>query len=268
MTGLLVKAKASLWLHTVRTARYLTSSLNWAISDGLWVTIYVLGALAFTPPSHYNAVVPMVFWAVIAWTFMSLSVWVIGNWVRFYISMGVYDEHELAGVDHAMFLSFRVIPLLILTILSVSVVALFIYIVTEVAPTILNPGLLALSLAVILLQSTIYGLILAYASMVTEAPAPLLDFLNFFLFVAGGIAVPIQRLPGMLKALALLTPYSYPSELLRLSVVPGYKTYLPPALDAIVMTLYTTGLLLLFLLVRSRVREKARREGVRGIGRM
>ncbi|MCE4619595.1 MAG: hypothetical protein F7C33_01070 [Desulfurococcales archaeon] len=146
--------------------------------------------------------------------------------------------------------------------------ASFIYIVIVVVTTILNPGLLALSLTVILLQSTIYGLILAYASMVTEAPAPLLDFLNFFLFVAGGIAVPIQRLPGMLKALALLTPYSYPAELLRLSVVAGYRTYLPPALDALAMTLYTTGLFLLLLIVRGRVQEKARREGVRGIGRM
>ncbi len=264
----LVKVKASLWLHTIRTTRYMTSSMNWAISDGLWVTIYVLGALAFTNPSNYGIIVPMVFWAVMAWTLMSLPVWVIGNWVRFYIAMGVFDEHELAGVDHALFLSFRIIPLLILTIGTVSVVALFIYIVTGIVPAVLNPLMLLFSLSMILLQATIYGLILAYASMVTEAPAPLLDFLNFFLFIAGGIAVPIRQLPTPLRAMALLTPYSYPAEILRLSVVPGYETYLPIGLEIFSIFSYTLILLLILLIIRRKVSWKVRREGVRGIGRM
>ena len=259
---------AMLWVNVLWRARYVYGSLNWALSDGLWVTIYVLGVLAFTRPEQYSLVVPMVFWAVFAWTLISMPVWIIGNWVKFYIAMGVYEEHELAGVDHAVFLSLRVIPSLIITIPSVLVVMLFLYAVTGILPGAVNPVLLSACLILILVQATVYGLILPYLGLFTGTPAPLLDFFNFFLFIAGGIATPIASLPAPLQLFAIATPYSHPAELMRASIVANYKPYLGFLGEVFASTAYTLLLVLVFVVSRRLVTRKIRREGVKGIGRM
>jgi ABC-2 type transport system permease protein len=256
------------WLHLIRTARYLYSMVNWALVDGLWITIYVLGTLTFASPQSYPRVAPMVFWAVLAWNLMSTPVWTIGNWARFYINMELYEEHEVAGASHSIFLSLRSLPALLVSLATAAVVGGFIAYTTR-APILRvgDPLLLAASLGAITLMAVLYSLILAFLSLFTRAPAPLLDFMNFFLFIAGGIAAPISKLPGPVRLFALATPYSHPAELMRLAAV-GQPTYLPPGVEALATTAWITVLTLAWMTTKSLAVSRARREGVRGIGRM
>ncbi len=241
---------------------------NWALVDGLWISIYVLGALTFASPSSYGVVAPMVFWAVLAWNLMSTPLWTIGNWTRFYIAMGVFEEHELAGASHSLFLSLRALPAIIVSLGTAAVVGGFIAYVTR-APIlhVENLLLLAGSLAAITAMATLYSLTIAFLSLATRAPAPLLDFMNFLLFIAGGIAAPVSRLPGPVRAFAVATPYSHPAELMRMAAV-GLKPYLEPRLEALLTVAWLAGLTLLWLAARRWALIRARREGVRGIGRM
>ncbi|MEB3851068.1 MAG: ABC transporter permease [Desulfurococcales archaeon] len=266
--GQLRQARAMAWLHLVRTSRYVYSMANWAVVDGLWITIYVLGALTFASPESYPTVAPLVFWAVLAWGLMSTPTWTIGNWARFYVAMGVFEEHELAGASHSLFLAMRSLPAVAIGLGSAAVVGAFVSHVAGVpVARAENPALLAASLLAITVMATLYSLVLAFLSLATRAPAPLLDFVNFLLFIVGGIAAPVSRLPHQLRLVALATPYSHPAELMRLAAV-GLRPYLPAGVEAALTLAWIALMAAAWLAARTWALRLARREGVRGIGRM
>ena len=258
---------AMLWLHVVRTSRYLWSLANWGVTEFMWIAIYMLGALAFTPEYKYSDVVPTIFWAVIAWNMMSTATWTIGNWVRFYINMGMFEEHELADANHALFLTLRTLPALVETLVAAAFVGVFLVNVTGVEVLrASDPLLLGASLALILAMSILYSLSLAFLSIIAGSPAPLLDFLNFILFIAGGIAVPVSSLPEALRVIAVLSPYSHPAELMRYASV-GWTPYLGVDGEVLASLIYIAFMSIVALLVYRWARGKALREGVKGIGR-
>ena len=45
----IVRAKAVLFLHTIRLWRYKWSFLNMILSEAAWIFLFVLGALLFVP---------------------------------------------------------------------------------------------------------------------------------------------------------------------------------------------------------------------------
>ncbi|MET1100968.1 MAG: ABC transporter permease [Pyrodictiaceae archaeon] len=240
---------------------------NWGIVDFLWMSIYILGALAFTSPSEYRVVAVNVFWAIVAWNLMSTPSWTIGNWIRFYILMGLLEEHELASASHSLFLTLRVIPSMIVSSVSAIAAAVFLTAITGANILVVrDPLLLAASLVAILAMATLYSLTLAFLSVFTSAPAPLLDMLNFVLFVAGGIAVPVSRLPAPLRIVAIATPYSHPSELMRYATT-GMKPYLGVAGEAIASIAFIALLATGMTTAKRAAMKLIRREGPRGIGR-
>ena len=265
--GVYRRIYAMLWLHVVRTSRYLWSLANWGVTEFMWIAIYILGALAFTPEERYGDVVPTIFWAVIAWNMMSTATWTIGNWIRFYINMGMFEEHELADASHALFLTLRTLPALVETIVAAVFVGVFLANVTSVEVLrASNPLLLGASLALILVMAILYSLSLAFLSMAAGSPAPLLDFLNFILFIVGGIAVPVSSLPGALRLVAILTPYSHPAELMRYASV-GWTPYLGVHGEVLASLAYITFMGSMAWLIYRWARWRALREGVKGIGR-
>lgn len=264
---MLGQLRAVLWLHLVRTGRYLVSLANWAVIDGLWISIYVLGALMFTSPEEYSSFAPLIFWAILAWNLLSTPLWVIGNWAQYYINTGAYEENELAGVSHSLFLAVRVIPAVMMAFISAGLVAYLVYYATGARLLVAeNPAVLALSLLAILAASISYSLILASLSIVTQAPAPMLDFLNFLLFTVGGVGVPVASLPPLLRWVAVATPYSHPAELVRWAAT-GVEPYLGVGLEALLTVAFTSTLIGLAHLASRVAARYARRYGARGIGR-
>ncbi|MEB3859880.1 MAG: ABC transporter permease [Desulfurococcales archaeon] len=264
-----VKARlyALVWLHLVRTSRFTLSLVNWGVVEFLWLSIYILGVLSFADPSEYATIVPMVFWAVAAFGLMSTPVWTIGDWMKYYVNEGILEENELCNVSHTLFLALRALPSIVLTLASLGIAWLFLREVTGLNPARAEePLFLLFGLSFILLQATLYSLIIAFLSLYTEAPGPLLDFMNLLLFVAGGVAAPIDRLPEPLKIVAVIAPYSHPAEVMRYGSV-GYAPYLGLTAEIIVTIAYTSLLALTVAAVSRASLRKARVEGVKGIGR-
>lgn len=254
------------WLHVLRTQRFTISLINWGLVDFLWISVYMLAVLAFTAPDMYPSVVPLVFWAIIGFTLMGSPTWVIGNWMRHYVNMGIFEEHEMLKVNHTLFLAMRIIPSLSMALIAGLAASLFLYAITGVNPlAIQNPLLLAASLLAILAMATLYSLTLAYLSLYLGAPAPALDLLNFMLFIVGGIAVPVGSLPEPLRWLAIATPYSHPAEIMRHAIA-GLEPYLGLHGEALASALMLATLILVLRLMERKALSKARREGVRGIG--
>ncbi len=254
------------WVHLLRMRRFALSLINWGLVDFLWLSIYVFSVLAFAEPKAYPLVVPAVFWAMIAFSLMSTPVWTVGNWVRFYIGMGLLEEHELAGANHSAFLALRALPAIPMALIAGVGAATLLYAATGINPLrVRDPILLAVSLAAILIQATLYSLLIAFAGMATRTPTPLLDFMNFFLFVAGGIAVPVSTLPGPLRLVAVLTPYSHPAELMRHAVA-GMEPYLGVAGEALASLAYTCILGVVAWGASRWALRKVRVWGAKGIG--
>ncbi len=263
----LTRIKAVVWLHLVRSRRYFLDMVNWGIVDFMWISIYILAALSFTPRENYPEVVPIVFWAMFAWSLMSMPVWTIGNWVRFYVSMGVYEENELASINHSIFLFLRILPALLVSLVATASIALLLRYVTGINPLVARePVLLVASLLGILSVATIYSLILAYLGLILSVPAPLLDFASFLFFILGGVGIPVEKLPSQARPIALATPYSHFAEVMRYSIT-SVEPYLGLEVEGVVALVYLLVLVLLLKIVSSYATRKTRREGVKGIGR-
>ncbi|MCE4615019.1 MAG: ABC transporter permease [Desulfurococcales archaeon] len=260
--------KAMLWLHLKRAVRYKYGLINWGIIEFLYMAIYMLGALAFTPRDQWGGVSQYVFWGVLAWTLVSTPTWTIGNWAQFYINMGLWEQHETIGASHSLFLSMRIIPAIIAGFIGSITAYGFLY--ATVGGNLSLRGSVLLTLLFLLwlvLQSTIYGLLLSYLSLLTSTPGPMLDVLNILLFIIGGIGVPVAKLPEGVRLFAVITPYSHASELIRWSAI-GIKPYLGVLGEVFAGVLTTLGLGLTAWLVRGKAYSNARMNGVKGIGRM
>ena len=265
---LLREARAMLWLHLKRAVRYKYGLINWGVIEFLYMAIYMLGALAFSPREQWPLVSKYVFWGILAWTMVSTPTWTIGGWTRFYVNMGLWEQHEAVGASHSLFLSMRIIPAVIAGFIG-SITA-YGFLLAEVGGGIGVEGSIALALIFLLwliLQSTLYGLLLSYLSLLTSTPGPMLDVLNILLFIIGGIGVPVANLPRAAQLFALATPYSHAAELLRWSTI-GSQPYLGVPGEVAAGLLTTLGLGLTALYARNKAYSSARRNGIKGIGRM
>ncbi len=264
-----MKLKAILYLHALRTWRFKYSFINSTINIGLWVAIFILGALIFVPKEEIPATAPYMFWGVVLWTVMSSSVWSVGGWTWFITSLGMYEEHTLHGTSLAALLSGRSLTVATDTALITPVMY---FLVQGVAGgdvrLISNPAFIAYGVIAMFIMSLAYGLTLSAVSMRIGVPGTLLDISNFLFLVIGGMTIPVSKLPGGMKYVALSIPFSYPSEVVRYGAT-GLPTYLPLWEEAALTgVLATTMITFAALLFRHVEMNYLRKQGPRAIGRM
>lgn len=266
LKSLVRQLEAMTWAHTKRLIRMKWNLASFALVTTLWLMIYVYAVIAFTPREKLESVVPTVFWALIAWSLMSTPTTAVGSWMRNYVNMGLYDVHETMGASHRLFLATRVPPTLFVALIGGAAAAVMLYASTGVTPMrAVDPLLLAASMIVFLVISGVYGLIIAYASLLTRIPAGLLDVANLALFVAGGVAVPVESLPEPLRTAALVLPYSHPAEIMRYAAT-GDPPYLGLIGEAAAITAWLAFLLTAEWVMYSLVTRQVRKYGVKGIG--
>lgn len=263
-----LKLKAILWLHILRLWRYKYSFVNMALNSTLWVTIFLLGAIMFMPAEKLHEGFPLIFWGITMWTIMSNSVWLIGGWTGFYISMGLAEEHLIVGTSSTPILIGRTIPGLSV---SVAVILLIYYVLSSMiggsVSIALNPLLLILGLLLLTIMSISYGLLLSAVSFRTGIPPVLLDIANFVVFIIGGIATPVSSLPSELQKVTMVIPYSYPAEVVRYAAI-GYPPALSLEVDLIVSIVLSTLMLTVALYSMRASENYIRKNGLKAIGRM
>ena len=263
-----VRLKAIVWLHVLRLWRYRYSFINMALNSTLWVTIFLLGALMFVPPEDLPSGMPLVFWGITMWTILSNSVWLVGAWTGFYISMGLVEEHMLVGISSSRVLVGRAIPGLSV---SAAVILLIYYVLSSIVGVSRGiaeyPHLLVLGLSLLTVMALSYGLILSAISFRTGVPPVLLDIANFVVFIVGGIATPVSSLPPTLQKVAVLIPYSYPAEIVRYAAI-GYKPFFALEVEVAVSVIVSAFMAALSLYLMRRSEEYIRRNGLKAIGRM
>ena len=267
--GLLLKIKALLYLHSLRTWRFKYTFVNSTVNMGLWMAIFIIGALIFVPSSEIPKIAPYMFWGIILWTMLSSSVWSVGGWAWFIISLGMYEEHTIHNTSIIFLLSGRTVTVITDTALITPVLYFLIRKLSGPAVSyVSNPVAILGGLVTMFVMAMSYGLMLSAISFRIGVPGTLLDISNFLLLVLGGIAIPISKLPSLMRYVALAIPFSYPSELTRYGAT-GAPTYLPlQTLVGLNFAIAASMLVSALLTYRNIESKYLRKYGPRAVGRM
>ncbi|OYT40748.1 MAG: hypothetical protein B6U89_01185 [Desulfurococcales archaeon ex4484_58] len=268
MKSRLMVYKAILWLHITRLERYKYGFLNMILIDVMWYLIFLLGALMFVPSNEYLTIAVITFWGIVLWVIMNNSVWLIAGWTWFALASGLVEEHFLYNVNPLIFIAGRFLTGISVTLATIPVVlTIFSSIAGSYIFYVYSPVYLGLGMILMLIYSTLYSLILVALSLRTSVPGVMLDVFNIFMYVGGGIGVPVARMPEALRYFALAMPYTHAAEILRYGVL-GLKPYYGLENELIIASIYIIVLATITYIVIKIVMKYVRRHGVRAIGIM
>jgi len=127
---------------------------------------------------------------------------------------------------------------------------LVVYVLLHAFP--LNPALFTLSLLLAVLQSSSFGVLLAFAIKDPSQTMTVFNIVRFPMIFLSGVIIPINQLPPPLEALSYALPLTYSTELIRYSYVGSYSV-VPPVIASIAMVVQT----LAFLVVTSMLIRKS-----------
>ncbi len=266
---LAIKVRAIVWLHTLRLWRYRLNLLNLVITDLLWISIYALGITSFIPQTEWSSVIPVAFWGFVIWSIITYSVWLIGGWIHFVIAIGVVEEHILANTSLALFLAGRSLVGLAVA-LSICVILGTILQWYASIPILCGSSsipIIVLGLTLTLAMSISYAITVAFVGLKFGISPLAIDVTNILLFVVGGIATPIAKLPYPLKMIALIVPYAHAAEIVRYGAL-GIRPFLGFELELCIALLCVALMILIALTTLRLVMKSILRNDIKGVGRM
>ncbi|RLG84671.1 MAG: hypothetical protein DRO40_00560 [Thermoprotei archaeon] len=260
--------KAILWLHLKRLGRYKYSFINYILIDIMWYLIFLLGALMFVPSEEYSITTVITFWGIVLWAIMNNSVWLIAGWTWFILSMGLVEEHYIRNVNPLAFVAGRFITGISISLATIPLILIIFTGIADISLLIVhNIALLLLGILLIIGYATLYALTLAALSFRIQVPGTMLDILNIFMYIGGGLGVPISKMPEQLRYVALAMPYTHAAEIVRYGAL-GIEPYLGLVNEIFIAIIYLLGIALVTYIVVRRVMNYIRIYGVRAVGRM
>jgi len=117
---------------------------------------------------------------------------------------------------------------------------LVVYVLLHALP--LNPALFTLSLLLAVLQSSSFGVLLAFAVKDPSQTMTIFNLVRFPMIFLSGVIIPINQLPPPLEALSYTLPLTYSTELIRYSYTGKYSA-IPPDIASIAMIAQTLAFL-------------------------
>ncbi len=234
--------KAIVWLHALRLWRYRFSFINFIITDLLWLLLFLLGILLFAPSNLLRIMVKHAFWAVTVWYVISHSLSLTGGWITFFMSIGMIEEHMLAGISPFKVVLGRVITVFACFIGAILLTAGVLSAVFKVNVLLIyNHHLLIICLIPIIIQAISIGIITASISVRTQIPHSILDALTFM--NAGLLLIPLNVLPVVAQYIYVLIPCMAPYVLIRRwCIYPQPTQTVPNAFLILVSICWTTVL--------------------------
>ncbi len=262
------KIYAVSWLHLTRLHRYKYGFLNMIVTDMIWYLLFMLGTLTFIPTEDFRTMAVITFWGVALWSSMNNTVWIVGNWIRFLLEIGMVEEHIVRNTNPMTLIAGRIITATIITIVAIPVVGITYYRLIGINVfKIFNPFYLLASFILIMFYALVYSLILSSIGLRLRIPGIMLDVLNIVVYIIGGIGVPLTKMPAQMRMIAFLIPYTYAAELERYGAT-GLQPFLGLGETISFGTLYLIVLLLISILIIRYSTQYIRKHGVKAIGAM
>jgi ABC-2 type transport system permease protein len=194
----------------------------------VWILLFTAPINLFKPPdTPIEYVSANIFVSILVFLSYSMAAWDWASELRSIAVTGVF-EYMLASGRSILILYIGLAPISILW-LSVSLVAVYFMLSLLSSPPILaiySPIALTIGVLSLLQVLLAHAIILGGTILSTGISGPIMETLGWLIPIATGGFTPISRMPPLLQIVALSTPYSYPVELLRYSIV-NVETVLP-----------------------------------------
>jgi len=252
--------KAYFTVEFVRNRGFIYSLLSIA----LWMTLFIAPLSLFMPAEadRSQLAAGALLTAIIMMAY-SMATWDWGAELRWLINGGIL-EYIVASRTGFKELYLGVVPV---SLMWISVTAAFIYfwVSAVLAPprfALVDPLMLILGAATLITVLLAYGLILGGTMISSGVSGPVVELISFILPLASGALAPLRSMPEPIKVIALATPFSYPSELLRYSLL-GVQPVLDPGTASLIAVLYAAAFFIgSAIYFRAQVRNMLR-EGVK-----
>ena len=93
------------------------------------------------------------------------------------------------------------------------------YILIGVSPRFADPGSALVGFVTFCISATSFAIVLGSCIALTRSARILMNFVEYPIYILSGIVIPIASLPGWLRDLGLLLPFSYTTKLIWLGIV-------------------------------------------------
>ncbi|MEM4718403.1 MAG: ABC transporter permease [Desulfurococcaceae archaeon] len=205
--------KAYLLSELVRSRGFIYVLLNIA----LWITMFSLPAYMFVEePASIDTVATNMFTGIMIFLFYSMASWDWAAEIRWMINDGRIEYYIATGagfLPHYL----GILPVSLIWLLTSLLVnyAMLSIIWTPPRIVIQNPLIFTYGFILLVLTLLAYALILGGTMISTGVAGFIVEIISFILPIATGGLIPLRSMPIMIQRFALLTPFSYPAEIIR-----------------------------------------------------
>ncbi len=255
--------KAYFTTELIRSRGFIFGLLNMV----LWMLLFLAPITLFRPPDIDPSVISgYAFTAILVFMSYSVATWDWAWELRWLMTRGLL-EYIIASGRSIFILYVGVLPVsLMWMIMALTLVyALLSVLTAPPAIAVYDPVIMAAGFTIFLIVLFAHALILGGTTIATGTSGPVMEFISWILPIATGGLVPLRNMPVIVQEIALYTPYSYPAELIRYSIL-GVEPILPLWETVLYGSLYALAYLIVALLYFRMQLKKLLREGPKTVG--
>ncbi len=237
------------------------------LSLAVWMILFIVPISLFSPPGVDRGVASAyAFTAVLVFMSYSMAAWDWAWVIRWALANNIL-EYIIASGRSIFILYLGVMPVSIIWILLalITVYALLSALIAPPYIVVRDPLLLVMGLTIFAIVLFSHALILGGTIISAGTSGPVMEFISWLLPIATGGVVPLKNLPPQVQKIALATPYSYPAELIRYSLL-GTETVLGVTTTLVIGIVYSLTFLAATLYYFERQLKKMLKEGPKSIG--
>lgn len=234
------------------------------ISLSLWLIIFLTPMSLFLGSGQDPSIVASYgFTAILIFLLYTIATWDFAAELRFLINQGVLEYYMTTNsgiLPHYIGLVPVSLMWLVLALSTNYVILSIIF-----KPPLLyihSLAYLIVGLVMIFIVLISYALLLGGSLISSGSSGFILEIIGFILPIATGGLAPLSRLPEHFQVFALCTPFSYPAEVIRYSIL-GFKPVLNIEYMVLIGFTYSFIFLIISLLYFKYQLKKIMREGVR-----
>ena len=233
----------------------------------MWMVLFIAPLALFRPLDMPESMMSAyAFTAVIVFMSYSMATWDWAWELRWLMTRGLL-EYIIASGRSIFILYIGVLPIsfMWMALALTMVYGLLSILAAPPAIAVYDPLIMIIGFTLFLMVLFAHALILGGTTISVGTSGPVMEFISWILPIATGGLVPLRNMPVVIQRIAIYTPYSYPAELIRYSLL-GIEPIRPLNEMMLIGITYAAIFLLASILYFNRQLKKLLREGPKTIG--
>ncbi|TMI06876.1 ABC transporter permease [Candidatus Bathyarchaeota archaeon] len=250
--------------------RYPSLIVSEFITLPAWFVLFAVGVTASFIPSGTatsalsgSSAFGFFYWGFVFLIIFSTSIWGVGQYIRTEQLQGTIEQLFVAPISRVSIIFGRFARTFFTDLAIIAYTVLLIGGLGHQQISIGNPLLFALVIAILYLGVLGFGLIFAGITFRIKSFNILSNLTQFLVIGLCGVFFPLTALPGPVRLVSFMIPFTYFADLLRHSAS-GATTIADPALEVLVALVLGLGLFVVGLLFFKATEKYAQTRGLIG----